>query len=121
MNIDDISRNEHSLLVTLWQMAEGHDGRHPDDGLKNGPVPFYIVTCSWHDIAARWRGEAPAFDDLRDVRETLEQLKTRRLDINGLEVGVLAVDPSGIDDMPVRLTLSTYVPMVLTALAASKP
>ncbi len=118
--VEEISPEEHSLLVCLWHMAEAHQGRHSSDGLKNGPVPFFVVTCSWRDIATHWRGGSPDFDDLREVRETLDLLKTRKLNINGLEVGVVAVDPSGLEDIPVRLTLSSYVPMLLSALAASR-
>lgn len=110
-----MTSDEHALLVALWLMAEDHEGRDRNDGLKSGPVPFYVVTCNWRDIALKWLDREPDFSDLRHVRDVVDQLKQRRLDVNGLQVSLLAVDPSGIEATPVRLTLSTYVPMVIAA------
>lgn len=112
-----LTPDQQSLLEVLFLMAREGAGKHAGDGLRAGPVPFFVTTSSWRDVASRWYGDiTPGFAELRQTRETLEALAEQQLDVHGLAVRLVAVDPSGIEEMPVRITLSSYVPMLLAEL-----
>ncbi len=118
--LSSLTPDQQSLLETLFQMAREGAGKHAGDGLRSGPVPFFVTTSSWRDVAVRWYGDAtPGFGELRRTRETLEALAEQQLDVHGLAIRLVAVDPSGIEEMPVRITLSSYVPMLLAELEPS--